>query len=102
MRKQKEYFKFTPFVSVLFGIILPLAIGIKDLLLLGYLFASVWFIYALVRFITVFLISPALRIKEARRNGMTTVTLKLPRRDVEQTPHTPPTLKPPYAGPLEC
>ena len=81
MKKQKGYFRLTLAVSILAGIILPLAIGIKDPFLIGYIFTSVWFIYALVRFITVFLIRPGLKIKGNRRNGVTVVKLELLRKD---------------------
>jgi len=81
MKKQKGYFRLALAVSILAGIILPLAIGIKDPLLSGYIFTSVWFIYALVRFITVFLIRPGLKIKGSRRNGVTVVKLDLLRKD---------------------
>jgi hypothetical protein len=67
----------------LLGIILPFSIGIKDPLLLGYIFTSVWFIYGLVRFITPFLIRPGLRINGSRRNGVTVVKLELVRKDAE-------------------
>ena len=46
-------------------------------------FTSVWFIYALLRFITVFLIRPGLKIKGNRRKGVTVVRFELPRRDSE-------------------
>jgi hypothetical protein len=95
---------------------LPLAIGIKDPLLIGYIFtpleimprcsaagldfriipagfnaplefltgfALVWFIYALLRLVTVFLIRPGLKIKGSRRNGVTVVKLELLRKDSE-------------------
>ena len=81
--KQKEYFRFILVLCVLVGIILPLAIELKDPLLLGYIFASVWFIYALVRFITVFLIGLDLRIRRSRRNGVTVVKFELVREDAE-------------------
>jgi len=83
MKKQKGYFRLTLVVSILAGIILPLAIGIKDPLLLGYMFALVWFVYALVRFITAFLIRPGLKIKGNRRNGVTVVRFELLRKDAE-------------------
>jgi hypothetical protein len=81
MKKQKGYFGLILVLSVLVGIILPLAIGIKDPLLLGYIFTSFWFIYALLRFISVFLIRPGLKIKASRRNGVTVVKLELLRKD---------------------
>ena len=83
MKKQKEYFRVTLILSVLVGIILPLAIAIKDLLLVGYLFTFFWFIYPLLRFITVFLIRPGLEIKGNRRNGVTVVRFELLRKDSE-------------------
>jgi hypothetical protein len=83
MKKQKGYFRLTLAVSILAGIILPLAIGIKDPFLIGYIFTSVWFIYALLRFITVFLIRPGLKIKGNRRNRVTVVKLELIRKDSE-------------------
>jgi len=116
MKKQKWYFGLTLVVSVLIGIILPLALGIKDPLLFGYIFTpleimprctaagldlriipvgfnvplefltgftSVWFIYALVRFIAAFLIKPGLKIDGSRRNGVGVVKLELLRKDAD-------------------
>ena len=77
MKNQKEYFRLTLVISILLGIILPLAMGIKDLLLIGYIFTLVWFIYALVIFVTVFLIRPGLKIKANRPNGVTVVRFEL-------------------------
>jgi uncharacterized membrane protein len=83
MKKQKVYIGLILLLSVLVGIILPLAIGIKDPLLIVYIFTSVWFIYALVIFVTVFLIRPGLKINPNRRNGVTVVRFELLRKDSE-------------------
>lgn len=56
MRKEKTYLRLTLVLSVLFGIILPLALGVKDPTLIAISFCSVWFIYAGALITIVFLI----------------------------------------------
>ena len=56
MRSQKLYFRLTLVISVLVGIILPLAIGVKDPTLLAIFFSLVWFFYAVVLVIVSFLV----------------------------------------------
>ncbi len=63
MKKQKTHLRLTLIISILFGIILPLVLGVKDLTLIAICFSSVWFIYAISLLISTFLIKPGLRIK---------------------------------------
>ena len=73
MRNHKFYFTLTLIASVLFGIVLPLALRIKDPTLIAISFSSVWFIYAMIIFITVFLIKPGFRIRVIQRKNPTIV-----------------------------
>jgi len=56
MKKQKTYLRLTLVLSVLFGIILPLVLGVKDLFTIAIIFTSIWWIYAVALFVYVFLI----------------------------------------------
>lgn len=73
MRNQKIYLTLTLIASVLLGIVLPLTLGIKDPTLIAIAFSSIWFFYAMVTFITVFLIKPGLRIRVIQRKNPTIV-----------------------------
>jgi uncharacterized membrane protein len=77
MEKQRTYLIPTLLISFLFGIILPLALRVKDLTLIAICFSSLWFIYVVVLLITTFLIKPGLRIKVGRQNGATVVRYEL-------------------------
>jgi hypothetical protein len=77
VRNQKIYFTLTLIASILFGIVLPLALGIKDLTLITKTFSSVWFIYAIIMFIAVFLLKPGLRIRVIQRKNPTIVRYDL-------------------------
>jgi hypothetical protein len=68
MKKQKTYLMLILFISILFGVILPLAFGVKDLTLIAIYLSSVWFISAVLLLITTFLIKPGLKIKASRQN----------------------------------
>jgi uncharacterized membrane protein len=77
MRRQRTHFRFTLLISILLGIILPLALGVKDPMLIATTFSMVWVTYAIILLVTVFLIRPGLKIKEGRRNGVTVVRYEL-------------------------
>jgi hypothetical protein len=77
MRKQKFYFRFTLVISILFGIILPLVLGVKDPMLIATTFSMVWVLYAIILLVMVFLIKPGLKIKASRKNGVTLVRYEL-------------------------
>ena len=77
MRIQKTYFSLTLLISILLGIILPLTLGVKDPTLIAITFRSIWFIYAVIMFIIVFLINPGLKIKVIRHKNPTTVRFEL-------------------------
>jgi hypothetical protein len=81
MENQKAYLILTLLFSILFGIILPLAFGVKDLTLIAISFCSVWFIYAFLLLITTFLIKPGLRIKASGLKGVTVVRYELTKKD---------------------
>ena len=57
MKSQKLYIKFTLIVSILIGIIMPLLIGIKSTKIIAICFSFVWFIYAVIFFVSTFLIN---------------------------------------------
>ena len=76
MRSQKTYFSLTLLVSILLGIILPLALGVKDLTYIAIFFTSVWVLYIIIRWIA-FLIKPDLKIKVLRRKNPTIVRFEL-------------------------
>ena len=79
----KKYFVLTLVISILVGIILPLALGVKDPALIAITFSSVWFFYAVVMLITTFLIKPGLRINVSRLKGVTVVRYELTKKDSE-------------------
>jgi len=55
MRRQRNFIKLTLVVSILAGILLPLALGVKDPTLIIITFCSFWFIYASIFFISTFI-----------------------------------------------
>lgn len=63
MKKQPGYFMLTLKISILVGIILPLALGVKDLTLIAITFCFIWFLYAFPLLISTLLIKPDLRIR---------------------------------------
>ena len=77
----KKYLILTAVISILIGIILPLALGVKAPTLIAITFTLVWFIYAVLLLVTTFLIKPGLRIKVSGQNGVTVVKYELKRRD---------------------
>jgi len=77
MNKQKCVLSLTLLISILFGIILPLLLGVKDPMLIATSFSMVWVLYAIILLVTVFLIKPGLKIKASRKNGVTVVRYEL-------------------------
>jgi uncharacterized RDD family membrane protein YckC len=77
MKKEKTYLRLTIILPILFGIILPLALGVRDLTLIAICFSSVWLIYAVLMLVTTFLIKPGLRIKASRQKGVMVVRYEL-------------------------
>jgi hypothetical protein len=77
MNKQKCFLSLTLIISILFGIILPLVLGVKNLMLIATTFSMVWVPYAIILLVTVFLIKPELKIKASRKNGETVVRYEL-------------------------
>jgi hypothetical protein len=69
MKKRKTYLLLTFILSVLFGIILPIALGVKDPVYIAISFSSVWAIYSIILFGYVFLV-------EGRRNRNKSKTIK--------------------------
>ncbi len=78
----KKYLILTLVISILAGIILPLALGGRDPASIAITFSLVWFLYAVLLLITTFLIKPGLRIKASRQNGISVVRYEL--RDAEK------------------
>ena len=77
MKKQKTYIRLTLVISILFGIILPLALGVKDLYSIALIFTLIWFVYAVLMFVVTFLIKPGIKIKASRQNGVSVVKFEL-------------------------
>jgi hypothetical protein len=65
MKKRKTYLQLTVIMSVLFGIILPLALGIKDPTLIAITFSLVWFIYSVYLFVRTFFSREALKKRKS-------------------------------------
>jgi hypothetical protein len=61
MKKHRYYFRTILLISILVGIFLPLALGVKDPIYIAISFSSVWIIYSLILFGYIFLV-------EGRRN----------------------------------
>jgi hypothetical protein len=74
----KKYLALTLVISILFGILLPLVLGVKDPMLIATTFSMVWVIYAIMLLVTVFPVKPGLNIKASRKNGVTVVRYELP------------------------
>jgi hypothetical protein len=72
----KKTFILTLVIS-LFGIILPLALGVKDFMLIATTFSMIWVLYAIMLLVTVFLVRPGLKVKASRKNGVTVVRYEL-------------------------
>jgi flagellar biosynthesis component FlhA len=47
--REKNYIRLILLVSILFGIILPLVLGIKDLTYIAIFFTSVWVLYIIIK-----------------------------------------------------
>jgi ABC-type transport system involved in Fe-S cluster assembly fused permease/ATPase subunit len=77
VKRRKTYLRLTFLVSILFGIILPLAVGVKDPTLIAITFSSVWFLYIVVMMVVVFLLRPGLKIKVIRQKNPTIVRYEL-------------------------
>jgi hypothetical protein len=73
----KKYLTLTLVISILAGIMLSLALGVKDLTLIAISFCSVWFVYAVILLIVTSLVKPGLKIKAYNRNGAKVVTYEL-------------------------
>jgi len=76
MKRQKHYLRLTLLISILFGIILPLALGVKDPTYIAIFFSSVWVLYIVIRWIA-FLIRPELKIKVLSHTNPTIVRFEL-------------------------
>ncbi len=77
MRKQEYHFSLTLIISILFGTLLPLVLGVKDPMLIATTFSMVWVVYAIILLVSVFLVKPGLKIKANRKNGVTVVRYEL-------------------------
>jgi hypothetical protein len=77
IKKQKYYLRFTLVISILLGILFPLALGVKDLTLIAIIFTSVWFIYSVIMFVIVFFVKPGLEIRAMRYKNPTIVRFGL-------------------------
>ena len=79
----KRLFVITVVTSILFGIILPLALDIKNTELIAVIFSAFWSIYAVLLLVTLFLVKSGLRIKVSRQNGVTMVRYELRKERVK-------------------
>lgn len=66
MRRERTYLRLTLVISIMLGIILPLALGVKDASLFGIFFSLVWFSYAVVLVIVYFLVIGRKSIKRSK------------------------------------
>jgi len=77
MKKQPGYFKLTLKIPILVGIILALALGVKDPALIVITLSSVWFFYAVLMLVTTFLIKLNLETTGGPKNGETMIKYEL-------------------------
>jgi len=70
VRKRKTYLSLAVILSVLFGIILPIALGVKDLTLIAVIFSSVWLIYVIVLLFITLLIVGRRNLKKRSKEGI--------------------------------
>jgi len=70
MKNRKTSLRLTLILSLLFGFILPLALGVKDPTLIAISFCSVWFLYAVILLIYTFLVAGRRHLKKHLENGV--------------------------------
>ncbi len=70
MRSLKTYFWLALFISILFGIVLPLVLGVRDIMVFAFLFTLIWLIYAITLLIWVFLITGRKNLKKRLKEGI--------------------------------
>ena len=70
MKRRKYYFGFTSVISLLFGILLPLVLGVRYPTLIAIAFSSVWFIYAVAFVVITFLITGRKNLKKRLKEGI--------------------------------
>jgi hypothetical protein len=71
MRGSKTYFRLTLIISILFGIVLPLVFGVKDVRLFAFFFTLIWLIYAIILLVWVFLITGRRNLRRRLKEGIT-------------------------------
>jgi hypothetical protein len=69
MKRGKIYLGLAFGNSISLGVILPFALGVKDLSLIAITFSSVWFIYAVVLFVITFLVTGRKSLKKQLKDG---------------------------------
>jgi intracellular septation protein A len=67
MRRQKIYVRITLLISILFGILLPLTLGVKDPVYIAISFTLVWAIYSLILLGYVFLVEDRYRKNKSQK-----------------------------------
>jgi len=77
VKGQKYHLRLTLLISTLFGIILPLALGIKDSTLIAIGFSLIWAVYSVMLLVFTFFVKPGLKIKVIRHKNPTVVRFKL-------------------------
>jgi len=75
-KRERNYIRLTLLISILVGIILPIALGVNDPTYIAIFFTLVWVLYIVIRWIA-FLIRPELKIKVLRHKNQTIVGFEL-------------------------
>ena len=69
MKRRRVYIALIISIATLFGIIVPIAIGIRDIQLVASIFLAIWFIFAASFFVNTFLIRGRRDLKRGLKEG---------------------------------
>jgi len=75
-KRERNYIRLTLLISILVGIILPIALGVNDPTYIAIFFTLAWVLYIIVRWIA-FLFRSELKIKVLRHKNQTIVGFEL-------------------------
>jgi len=75
-KRERNYIRLTLLISILVGIILPIALGVNDPTYIAIFFTLAWVLYIIVRWIA-FLFRSELKIKVLRYKNQTIVGFEL-------------------------
>ncbi len=70
MKGPKTCFKLALIISILFGIVLPLALGVKDARLFAFFFTLIWLIHAIILLVWVSLITGRENLTKRLKEGI--------------------------------